>query len=315
MSEFRLPGMGPGRGFAILQAPGKGDFMNAQYTDSRGSSIRSWLIATALAALLVPAADVTAQQEEDRRRQLRLDAPPTLEFAARGERAAPGITLGIPSGFGPNWRDAAIGVGFQATTRLENRPDGVVALAFGLGDATDAIGIGAVVASYGTVRSCCRGGISLKAHRVLIEDVSVAVGLENGVVWGTFDPNPGAEPTDGGRSVFGVASAVVHLPGARADPFRSLTFTLGVGNGRFRTESDIIADRSTFNVFGGVSLRMSRGTSLVADWTGQDLVGGFSFLPFRRRPFVIIPGLADITTKPRLVIGAAYGFDYLTLFR
>lgn len=55
---------------------------------------------------------------------------------------------------------------------------------------------------------------------------------------------------------------------------------------------------------------MSRRTSVLADWTGQDLVAGFSVLPFRDHAFVVLPSAADITTKPRFILGAAYGFDY-----
>src|SRR5512143_958483 len=71
----------------------------------------------------------------------RLPAPPTDEFGARGSRAATGITIGVPSGYGADFGDAAIGFGFQATTRLHDRPDGVAAGAFGVGNARKAIGL------------------------------------------------------------------------------------------------------------------------------------------------------------------------------
>jgi hypothetical protein len=255
-----------------------------------------------------------AQTTRPTRSGLRLPAPPTQEFAARGSRAAPGVSLGVPSGYGADFGDAAIGFGFQATTRLHDRPDGVAALAFGVGDARDLLGLEAVVTSYGTARTCCRGGLSLKLHRVLPADFGVAVGWENGAVWGGFDPNP-AEETDAGRSFYGVASKVIHLRRGRADPYRTLTLTLGAGNGRFRSEDDIIDDHETVNLFGGAALRMSRATSVVADWTGQDLVAGFSLLPLRNRAVVLLPGVADITTKPRFIFGAAWGFDYTSIFR
>jgi hypothetical protein len=264
--------------------------------------------------LMVAAWTGPATAQEPPNKVFQLPAPPTLEMAARGARAAPGITLGTPSGYGADWGDAMLGFGFQATTRLHDRPDGVVTFAFGLGDARKYAGLELAASSYGTARTCCRGGLSLKLHRELPWDMGLAVGWENGAVWGGFDPDP-AEETDAGSSVYGVVSKVVHLRPGAADPYRTLTFTLGAGNGRFRTEDDIIADRETANVFGGVSLRMSRGTSVVADWTGQDLVAGFSFLPFRDIAFVVLPGVADITTKARFIIGAGYGFDYTTLFR
>jgi hypothetical protein len=273
------------------------------------------LAAGALAALLcVPAAHAAAQTTGELGRGMRLPMPPTHDYAARGSRGAPAITIGIPSAYGADWRDAAVGFGFQATTRLRDKPDGVVALAFGIGDAHDKLGLETVITSYGTARSCCRGGISLKLHRVLPADFGVAVGWENGVVWGPFDANAG-RATDAGSSVYGVVSKVVYLRKPAADPYRMLTFTLGMGNGRFRSEDDIILDRETFNVFGGVAARVSRRFSVAADWTGQDIAAGFSVLPFRNHAFVVLPGVADLTTKPRFILGAAYGFDYTSIFR
>ena len=266
----------------------------------------------AVACIAIAAIWPAAAAAQTRGGGLRLPEPPTQEFAARGSRAAPGIALGIPSGFGADWRDAAIGVGFQAETRLRDRPDAVAALAFGLGDARDLLGLEVVVASYGTARSCCRGGISFKAHRVLPAGFGLAVGWENGAVWGKFT-DALADDTDAGSSLYGVASKVIPLRWGD-DPYRSLTLTLGAGNGRFRTEDDIIADRETVNVFGGAALRMTRRTSVVADWTGQDLVAGFSFLPFADHALVVLPGFADLTTKPRFILGAAYGFDYTEIF-
>jgi hypothetical protein len=266
-----------------------------------------------VASWILSSSDPAAAQQTSTQPDLRLPAPPTLEYAARGSRAAPGATLGIPSGYGADWGDAAIGFGFQATTRLHDRPDGVGALAFGIGNARELIGVELVASSYGTARTCCRGGMSVKLHRVLPLDFGIAGGWENGVVWGGFDPDP-AEETDAGNSVYGVISKVVFLRPGAADPYRSLTLSLGVGNGRFRSEDDIIADRERINVFGGAALRLTRSASVLADWTGQDLVAGFSYLPLRDRALVVLPGVADITTKARFILGVAYGFDYTSLF-
>jgi hypothetical protein len=275
----------------------------------------SWCAALLGAVLTVSAvAPAAARTDPDPPgRRMRLPAPPTDDFAARGIRAAPAITIGIPSGYGADWGDGAVGIGFQATTRLRDRPDGVVGLAFGLGSARELVGLEVVATSYGTVRSCCRGGLSFKVHRVLPAEFGVALGWENGVLWGSFTPSPSM--TDAGRSVYGAVSKVVYVRRGYADAYRTLTLTLGAGNGRFRSEEDIINDREAVNLFGGAALRMSRGTSIVVDWTGQDVIAGFSMLPVHDRPFVVMPGVADITTNARFVLGAAYGFDYTSIFR
>lgn len=257
---------------------------------------------------------VGAQSTTPAKDAMRLPAPPTMEIPAQGSRAAPAITIGTPSGFGAEWRDAMVGFGYQATTRLHNRPDGVAAFAFGVGDADKLAALEVAIASYGTARTCCRGGMSFKAHHTFPWDLGVAVGWENGAVWGPINSDP-AEVTDAGRSVYGVASKVFLFRGQLANPYRALTVSAGVGNGRFRTEDDIIAGKKNVNAFGSVSYRFSRPVSVVADWTGQDLGAGVSWLPFHDYAFVVMPGVVDLTTKPRFVLGTALGFDYAAMFR
>ncbi|HET9982423.1 MAG TPA: hypothetical protein VFQ38_02495 [Longimicrobiales bacterium] len=285
--------------------------------DRRATLVRAGRLGPVVAGLLLAAGAVSAagQELDSLRRAQRLPAPPTMEIAGRGVRAAPGISLGTPSGFGAGFGDGFVGAGYQLRTRLVNRADGVAVVGAGLGDPQRYVGLEVVASSNGTVRSCCRGGISLKLHRQIPGDASVAVGWENGVVWKEFDAPAGDEATDAGHSVFGVVSKVVRLRPTVAEPLSTLTLSLGVGNGRFRTEHDILADHSTANVFGAAALRLTEAVAAVADWTGQDMVAGVSVLPLRDRALVVTPGFADLTTKPRFILGAAYGFDYTAIFR
>jgi hypothetical protein len=87
-----------------------------------------------------------------------------------------------------------------------------------------------------------------------------------------------------------------------------------VGTGRFRTEHQILNSHDTVNPFGGFSLRLAQPASLLADWTGQDLDAGLSVVPFRRVPLVITPGVADLTTTPRFIVGVGYGFTLGPVF-
>jgi hypothetical protein len=65
------------------------------------------------------------------------------------------------------------------------------------------------------------------------------------------------------------------------------------------------------NAFGSVGLRIHERASLIADWTGQDLVGAISFVPFRSSPLVISAGMADLTgyagDGPRFIASAGFG--------
>src|SRR5690606_21444915 len=120
-----------------------------------------------------------AQSPDSLRRELRLPQPATFAVAARGQWVAPGITIGVPSGFGADYGDAFVAAGLQSRTRFRDAPDGAVVAGFGLGNARDLVGLEVAITSYGTFRSCCRGGIHPKLHRVLPGDASIAVGWEN----------------------------------------------------------------------------------------------------------------------------------------
>ena len=265
------------------------------------------------ALLAVALAAPAAAQRGEPRDQWRLPAPPTVEVAARGSWVAPGITLGIPGGFGADWADAWIGAGFQHRTRLEDRPDGGLTAGIGLGDARRYLGVEVALSQYGTARSCCRGGVSLKVHRLIVPAAaSVAVGVENGATWGHMEGS--GDATDAGTSVYLAASKLVRLRENAAYPLGSVTFTGGVGTGRFRTEHQILNGDRTVNPFGGFSLRVAQPASVLADWTGQDLVAGVSVVPLRRVPLVVTPGVADLTTTPRFILGVGYGFSLAPIF-
>ena len=262
---------------------------------------------------LVLAAPAAAQDPGSLRDRYRLPAPPTLEVAARGAWAAPGIALGIPTGFGADQGDAFVGAGFQHRTRLEDRPDGGLVAGIGVGDARRVVGLEAAVSSFGTVRSCCRGGVSLKLHKLLPPgDASVAVGWENAVTWGRMEGVD--EATDAGTSVYFAASKVFRLRDNPAYPLGSMSLTAGVGTGRFRTEDQILDGEETVGLFGGGSLRLAAPASLIVDWTGQDLVAGVSWVPLRGVPLLVTPGLADLTTEPRFIVGIGYGFNFAQVF-
>jgi hypothetical protein len=262
----------------------------------------------ALAALAL-AAPMAAQDPGTLRDRYRLPAPPTMEVAARGAWAAPGIALGIPSGFGADQGDGFAGIGFQHRTRLEDRPDGGVVAGVGIGDARRALALEAAVSQFGTLRSCCRGGVSFKLHKLLpAAGASVALGWENAATWGRM---AGAdEATDAGTSVYLVGSKLFRLRDNPAQPLGSMSLTAGVGTGRFRTEEDILDGQETVGVFGGGSVRLAAPASLIVDWTGQDLVAGLSLVPFRRIPLALTPGVADLTTEPRFILGVGYGFNF-----
>lgn len=261
----------------------------------------------ALVLVLLSMPDPSAAQEtaDTLRQRLRLPPPATSALDARGLWITPALTIGVPSGFGADWGDVFAGLAYQHRTRTFNNSDGGAVVGLGLGDAQRLLGLELAVTSFGTVRSCCRGGLSVKVHRVLPGDLSVAVGMENLAIFGM---------TDAGRSLYGVGSKIFQL---RADPgsfLGTVALTAGAGNGRFRRERDILEDRETISPFGGIGVRVVPPASVVASWTGHDLVAGVSIVPLRRVPLFITPAVADLTREPRFILGVGFGINYGSLF-
>lgn len=242
-----------------------------------------------------------------------LAAPPVVEVPVRGIWLAPSVSLGLPSGFGAGYGDAFVAAGYQQRTRTQDKDDGAVAAGFGVGDARSAVGVEFIVTSFGTVNTCCRGGISAKVHRVLLGNVGVAVGVENAVLWSAGAP-AGEPATDAGRSFYTVATGLLRLRESVSDPFSVVTLSAGLGSGRFRWHDDIRADRDVVRPFASASVRVVPFAAVIADWSAKDLLAGLSIVPIPRVPLYIAPGLADLTTDPRFVLGVGFGFDYSSLF-
>lgn len=265
-----------------------------------------------------------AQVPDTLRERLLLPLPPMEEPAPEPAPPPvtsylifPGSTLSTPSALGAEHGTVFAGAGFQETTRghrhlpFEDRVDGAVLAGFGLGDARELVGAEVYVTSYSTFRSGFfeRIGLSFKVHRQVGDNTAVAVGWENALRSGDDDGDPGT-------SLYGVATRVFPLRAAATDPFGLLTGSIGIGNGRFRSEDDVLDDRETVNVFGSLALQIVRPVAAVADWTGQDLVLGASVAPFAHWPVVVNAGFADVLGTAgdgaRFIAGIGFGHRFVS---
>lgn len=232
---------------------------------------------------------------------------PTIEVAATASRSAPGSSSSSPTGFGASYGDGFVGLGYQGRARYSPNNDGGVSVGFGLGNARDLVGAEIAVSSTSTLRRGfgTSGTISARLHRVVPRNVGLSVGVENATSWGG---------TDGGRSLFAVASRVIRVRAEEGGAFGSVTINAGVGNGRFRREADVQSHRQTFNPFASIGVRVAEPASVVADWTGQNLNLGVSLVPFRWIPLVISPNVADVFHTSgdgaRFTLGAGVGFKF-----
>lgn len=239
------------------------------------------------------------------RQQYRLPEPPVVELLRR--IFGGGSSISTPTAFGAQSGDAFFGATYQERARFTNQDDGAFTLGFGVGDAQKLVALEAAATSYSTFRQGFwnNGGISLKLHRLLPNDLAVAVGIENAITWGD---------TDGGQSVYGVVSKVFPLRENSAEPLSRVTTSIGIGGGRFRSESNIEEEDGSPNVFGSVGVKVAEPINLIAEWTGQDLNLGASITPFPGVPLVITPAAADITGTAgdgtRFILGVGYGISF-----
>ena len=175
--------------------------------------------------------------------------------------------------------------------------DGGFGVGVGLGDPARFVGAELAYAGNGTTRSgfFTNGTLSARLHRI-VGGYGVSIGQENITQIGVSSgPGP-----DGGRSNFLAVSRLVRL-GVRdtisvADsmPHRELMWTVGIGDGRFRREQDVFANKSTVNVFGSLGYRFHERFAAIVDYTGQDVALALSVVPFRCFPLVVTPGFADV---------------------
>ena len=284
---------------------------------------RFWTVAVGVATLALTAVRARAQETADLREKYFIRLPDLGNIVSPGGffRGAPGTNSGTPFAFGPNWRDAFIGAGYQNETRglydpvsktmsPNNKNDGTAALGFGLGNSRDLIGLEVAVTTLSTVRSGWfnRTAFSFKAHRMLGNTAALAVGVENAFI-------VGGEKTDGTDSWFGVLSKVFVLSaGNDSTSGRALTISAGAGNGRFRRPDDIAKNNATVNPFGSIALMLFKQVSVLADYTGQDLNAGLSIVPLSAFPVVFTPAMADITgtasKSPRFILGVGIGMHF-----
>lgn len=250
---------------------------------------------------------------EDLRQQLLLPLPPVLQSPPLETVPAPGSSALSPTAFGASFGQAFAGAAFQGRTRFSNTSDGTISAGFGLGDARKSAGLQVSVTVLNLFNNregrddsaFNRGAISFKLHRLLSNDLAVAVGVENAIVWGF---------TDAGTSGYGVVSKIFRLKQNPAEPFSTLTLSLGLGGGRFRSEHDFQKGVDSINVFGSAAVRVTESVSAIADWAGQDLTLGVSIVPFRDIPLVITPAFTDITGSAgdgdRFFLGVGYSYSF-----
>ena len=275
-----------------------------------GTSLRAIAV---VAPALLAGFSLSAQNVDSIRASYILALPPGVEVARTVTRSAPGSSSGTPTAYGAEFGDVFFGAGYQHRTRYtkglpwHQRCDGAVAVGLGLGDSRQNLGIELAFTSFSTIRSGFfrTTSFSFKVHRALPWNLAIAYGWDDAIH---------SRGTDGGSSQYGVLSSYVRTRETEGSPFSSVTLSVGVGNSRFLPEQAFYDGRNGVNAFGSIGVRILSPVSMLADWTGQDLMLGASIVPFARVPLFITPSFADVTGNAgdgaRFVLGVGMDFNF-----
>jgi hypothetical protein len=233
-------------------------------------------------------------------------------------KASPGITLGVPSGYGADGGKIFTGIGIQRTPALSI--DGSAGIGIGLGNARKSIGVQLSYTAYSLSpyageapenggRPVGGGGFNLKLHRQFPGGWSVALGADSIVNIGRLSqPSLGRfKYNEAEGTYYGAVTKLIALKPDATDSFSRLAVTVGAGVGRFQTAAELAARETVLTPFASVALKISPAASVVAEWSGQDFGVGLSWVPFRNLPIVISPGIRDLfgrdVGKPRFQLG------------
>ncbi|NJM97478.1 MAG: hypothetical protein HC800_10170 [Phormidesmis sp. RL_2_1] len=181
--------------------------------------------------------DAFAPLSEAEIRQRLLIGPSAV--AARQARPAPASSFLTPSAYGADWGD--IYAGLSGAVSSNGRPsDGSGSIGFGLGSATDFVGLEVNIGIISLDGFADDGTVGFKLHKVFPDanNLAIAVGWENPIKWGA------AEIAQ--ESYYGVVSRQFFLQPGQANPM-PLTVSLGAGTGAYRSAGAIAANTNDLN--------------------------------------------------------------------
>ncbi len=250
------------------------------------------LVALALAGHLMIPVEGHAQQVPDWLLKLRL---PNSSAKAIMTSTAWGAAFG----------SAYLGTGATRRSPYLPNADGIVGLGYGMGDPVLSVGlqIGTTISDLSEFDNV---SFSFKLHRYLARGTTIALGGES-----LFS---NALADDAGDSFYLVVSHVVQSLGLDRPGIGRVHVSVGLGSGRFARKSDRDFSegkgRNGTIVFANVAVEVARGTNMVLEWSGTNLLTGVSrTVQVQRVPISLSLGLADLTAYSgdgaRLVAAAA----------
>lgn len=221
----------------------------------------------------------------------------------------PGMAAANPTGFGAEFGTVWTGVSYQPRARYSQGQTGAAAVGFGLGDASRWVGLQVGINSFSTVSSGFgkRMAVDLHLHRTFGEVWGLAVG------WESVDA-PHSVTRDSGENHYVAGSRWLQFRDNPDAPFGLGMLSVGVGTGRYQREAAFYDDAGGVGIFGSFGIRLAAPVSLVAEWTGQDLLLATSVTPLRNHGLAITAGFTEITGAAgdgaRFTVGGSLGLNF-----
>jgi len=221
----------------------------------------------------------------------------------------PGMAAATPVGFGAGFGTVWAGASYQPRARYADGETGAAAVGFGLGDAERLVGLDVGIFSFGTISSGFgkRMAVDLHLHRRLGALWGVAAGWESVAA-------PTSVTRDSRENFYVTGSRWLQLRGDPDAPFGLAMLSLGLGTGRFQTESRFVDDAGGVGPFGSFGVRVAPPVTLIAEWTGQDVLLAASVTPLRNQRLAITAGFAEVTGAAgdgaRFTIGGSYASSF-----
>lgn len=270
-----------------------------EYQTRRGRTLKAGVAALLVVGLYTTqgfAADaVPASELPPELRQL-------VQAVISQPRVAPGVVFGSPVAFGARTGDFFIGL--NGATASDTRSDFIGGIDV---DGSMAIGLGfgnpdkvAMEAAFNIISLTNAfgdsGALAVKLHTNVGDHGAIAFGTENTLAWG--DAKDFADAT--ADTMF-----LSYSHYYERNPGNGLMLTFGIGRGRLGQAND----PESISPFISAGYSFTRQMSLIADYAGEAMNIGLSFVPSRTAPISVVVGVTDVTEERgdmEMAVGVGY---------
>jgi len=224
---------------------------------------------------------------------------------------SPGTSAGIPSAFGTNWGDLYFAISGVIGNSLRNQIVGGAAIALGLGNARDILGLELSYSLLSIRKFGRNGSFNAKVHRIVYSSsntyIATAIGWNNFARHGENDRDAGiinGQVVGTPSSVYGVVSAYHFLNAKSANPI-PVNISLGVGEAPLFSNSGL-------GIIAGAGVQVHPNIGVSTGWSGKGLNLGVSYLPVRTLPMSLNVIYGDVfqNTEPGSVLSFSLGYGF-----